>query len=277
MRKFKLKNANGKEFDLTSSDVFLMFPEGLGTDRENNYFRMGMSYRKLSTNYNQKLPSGEISFKNYDAYSAFAVFLRNEPYVLCYKPKDTWFYLDCDLSFFNKGEISHDTGRLDCPIQFAAIGTWRKEPRVLKSGDVSNSAGKVYAYTYPYTYADNSIGSIVYTNDSGLEQYGKVTIDGPASNPGWVLFKDTEAVLSGKVNIVLEENERLVVNADPLHYEIAVYTKSNMFLRDVTTKSDFSTIRFVVLPPGESILTFSSESDVFVTAYLEVSERYELV
>lgn len=277
MRKFKLKNADGKEFDLTSPDAFFTFPEGLGTDRENNYFRMGMSYRKLSTNYNQKTPYGEISFRNYDAFSVFAEFLRHEPYVLCYKPESTWYYLDCDLSFFNKGEISHDTGRLDCPIQFAAAGTWRKEPRVWKSGDISNAAGKVYTYSYPYTYADNSIGSIVYANSSGLEQYGKVTIDGPASNPGWVLFKNSEAVLSGKVNIILEENERLVVNADPLHYEIAVYTKNNVFLRDVIGKSDFSTSRFVVLPAGESILTFSSESDVAVTAYLEVSERYELV
>ena len=67
------------------------------------------------------------------------------------------------------------------------------------------------------------------------------------------------------------------MNADPLHYEIAVYTNKNVFLRDVISKSDFSTKRFVVLPTGESVLTFSSESDVVLSAYLEVSERYELV
>ena len=277
MRKFKLKNANGNEFDLTSRSAFLTFPEGLGTEREHNYFSVGMSYRKLSTKYNQKLPYGELSFLGYAEFTEFAEFLRHEPLVLCYQPEDTWFYLDCDLAFLNKGEISQDTGRLDCPVEFSATGTWRKESVTLKCGDVSSSAGKVYPYTYPYTYSDNSIGSITYNNNSNLEQYGKVIVDGPSTNPGWVLFKDSKAVLSGKVNVTLADNERLIVNADPLHYEIGVYTKTNMFLRDVMDKSDFSTQRFVVLPQGESILNFTSESDVAVTAYLEVSERYELV
>lgn len=277
MRKFMLKNANGKEFDLTTRDSFLTFPEGLGTERENNYFCVGMSYRKLSTGYSQKRPYGEVSFRDYATFSKFSEFLRYEPLVLCYKPEDTWYYLDCDISFVNKGEISHDSGRLEIPLQLSATGTWRKEPKVIKCGDISRVAGKVYAYCYPYTYADNSMGSITFQNDSSLEQYGKVIIDGPAVNPGWVLFKNSEFVLSGKVNETLQKNERLVVNADPLHYEIAVYTNKNVFLRDVIRKSDFSTKRFVVLPTGESVLTFSCESDVVLSAYLEVSERYELV
>lgn len=277
MRKFKLKNANGEEFDLTCRASFLTFPEGLGTSREHNYFPVGMSYRRLSTRYSQKLPYGELSFLDYETFSKFAEFLRHEPFVLCYQPENTWYYLDCDLSFLNKGEISQDTGRLDCPVQFSAVGTWRKEAVVLKSGDVVSGAGKVYAYMYPYTYSDNSIGSIIYQNNSSLEQYGKLSINGPATNPGWVLFKNSRSVLSGKVNVVIADNEKLVVNADPLHYEISIYTKSNLFVKDVMYKSDFSTKRFVVLPQGKSILNLSSESDASVTAYLEVSERYELV
>lgn len=262
MRRFKIVNKKGQEFDLNRTDAFLTIPERLGVENELIYQDAGRGYINLKSKPNQKNPKGVISFADYEQFDEFVQIIRHPPLEFKYSPTEKWYTLICDLEYLKKSEISQDTGRLECDISLKARGLWQEETQVYEVGELPSEGSKTYTYEYPCIYRDNAIGTVTIVNDTEINQPCRIEITGPATNPAWVVYKDGVAKATGLVNDELSECEKLIVdNTDPSNYEIAVYSLSNDFIRDVYALSDFSTTRFVELVPGQNLISFSNALD----------------
>lgn len=272
-RKFSVTNAKGITFDMTRNDAFFENPKGLGNKTKNSYILLGNSFALTSQAITQKTPQGTMSFAGYKEYDEFYNVIKFCPLTLKYEPSEgNELFINCDAYELTKGEKDR-TGRLNCAIKFFATSTWYKRNEIYKNEP--SGQGKIYSYQYPYTYIENRTGTMHFQNKSNLEAYVRLTIIGPTKNPYWMLLKNEKIVMEGKINVKISEGLRLIINADPLQYEIAVYDNQGNFVEDVYEKSDFATQRFIYLPPGESILSCAHEGDEKLSIWAEVKENVE--
>lgn len=259
MRRFKLINAEGAEWDLNDVASFFQHPDGLGFERKMQSVPAGYDFIEIDDEPVQKKPMGEMVFKTYERYSEFAEFIAKTPLVLCYAPIDKWHYLDCKVQRLGKGEKDRETRRIICPIDFLGFSTWYDSLKMY-SVQASTATGKTYPYTYPYTYIDTAMGTVMINNESKIEKAPcKLHIFGPVTNPSWALIRDDVTVLNGKVNAIIASGNKLVVDSSPKTFEIAEYTTSNVFVRNLYQDSDFDTQRFIRAPIGESLMSFTHE------------------
>jgi hypothetical protein len=267
MRRFKLINAIGAEFDLNCRDSFFQHPDGLGFSRSIQSSRAGYDYIITDDELDQKTPNGEIVFKTYEKYTEFVNFCAHSPLILCYMPASKWFYLDCRITRLEKSEKVNR--KLICPVDFLALGTWYESKKVFRT-QVSEETGKTYPYTYPYTYIETSAGSVVVNNTGKIDSPCLLHILGAVESPSWSLIRGGTTILTGKVNANIAAGNKLVVNSSPKDLEIAEYTADGAFVRDLYQDSDFSTARFLMIPPGESIIAFTHAGGGAVNAIMEV-------
>ena len=269
MRKFKLINAIGAEWDLMQKDGWLYAPNNLGFNRTFSTLRVGYDYLISEEFLDEKYPSGEMIFLTYQQFQNFVSFVTNDdPMYLYYSTNGVWYRCRCKVASLSKSEMQQP-GLLQCPITFQCLTTWSELVSISQSS-VDTNAGKIYNYTYPYTYADTTI-AVATINNGALTSPCKLHLFGPVENPSWALIQNGENILTGKVNVTIPDGNKLVVNANPSEMEIAEYTIQNVYVADRYQDSDFSTARFVYAPPGQSTLSATNESggDMQVAVELE--------
>ena len=88
IRKFKLINATGAEWDLMRNDGFFYAPEGLGVAQDNEYMRIGSTYELVQKVAAQKAVNGTMMFSSYSVYHEFSRFIVFAPLKLAYMPVD---------------------------------------------------------------------------------------------------------------------------------------------------------------------------------------------
>lgn len=259
--------------ELNSFPFLFVEPSGLGFALENQYAVLRTSWAKIDGALSQPAISGNMVFRSYDKYDEFLDFVYKKPIILCYMPFDKWYRLPCEITELGKTEYDHThNDMLECPITFTGISPWHDLEIVNKVVDPSG-VGKTYSYSYAYTYGNETSTADIRIENINVDSPTRLVILGSATNPSWTLRHGDAVVSTGKVNETILEGERLVIDANPLSQEIAVYTSNMEFLRDVYGKSDFSTKRFIVLPQGSSNLSITEDGGGEVEAYLEVS-RY---
>ena len=279
MRRFKLINGNGTEFDLSVAASFLQNVDGLGFVRKIDSEQAGYDFIEIDDEPGQKAIGGEISFGRdtaYARYAEFTEFCAIAPLTLCYMPLLTWHYIDVKVEKIKKSEINRKTKRLICPIDFLCMSTWYKIKRSFRA-QTSDAVGKEYSYTYPYTYIEITAGSAAIQNAGHIESPCILHVFGEAVNPSWALIKDGVSLLTGKVEATIPDGNKLVVNATPKEIEIAEYTNDGVYVQNLYQSSDFSTERFIIAPVGDSIVTFSHEGAAALNAIVEVKQLAETV
>lgn len=270
MRRFKLSNATGAEWDLMRRDAFFHAPEGLGMEREYTTTPTGMEFLILQEQLSQKTVSGEIVFRSYGVYTQFVAFISQGPLFLHYAPGNTWYQIRCEVSALEKSEMTNPFS-LICPVSFLCFGTWHENLVVSQVQTPAAKNTKKYVYSYPYSYAETVAGSAVVPNGD-LESPCTIQIFGPVINPKWALYKSGVQIADGGVNVTIPEGNKLVINSDPLEMEIAEYTLNNEYVQNRYSSSDFSTARFIYVPPGRSTISFTHEGTAGINAYVEVEK-----
>ena len=276
MREFYLLNGNGVKFDLMSSHGFFHSPDGLGLKNSMTFLRTGDFYKKVDSYGSQKSVSGEMVFKSYEDYKAFADHIAIEPLKLVYKPIDTEYRLDCSISSLGKTEISHDNNRLICPITFSGESKWYYLRNAL-SAHPGGADAKKYNYTYGYTYYDALTGVLDGINNSPYKAPCVLYIKGYMLNPTWVLSVNNQQIASGKVTAEILDGNQLVINSRDDGLEIAEYTEQNVFVQNLYQDADVTRENFLYLPTGDFKITITDDSGADVTAYLEILELYDTV
>lgn len=268
MRRFKLQNAAGTEWDLMRKDAYFNAPDGLGFSKSIKTVQAGYSWLKTEDTLDEPAVSGEMVFKDYLTYQQFITFISQLPLKLFYASQETWYQIPCEIQSVGKSEM-RSNNLLYCPIAIACFGAWR-ERSIVKPVQSVVTASKKYTYTYPYKYADTVAGSVIIENGN-IPSPCKLHIFGPVANPSWSVVQGGVKILDGKVNITIPAGNKLVVDADPLSMEITEQTKNGDFVANRYQNSDFSTSRFVIVPAGISTISFLQSGTEPIDALVEVS------
>lgn len=276
MRQFYLLNGNGARFDLMSSQGFFHAPSGLGFDKTQTFLRTGDFYKSIENYTSQKNVTGEMIFKSYADFHAFALFIAITPLILVYKPLDVEYRLDCTISSFGKSEIDHTNNRLICPITFMGESKWYYLRNAL-SAHPSGGDGKKYSYDYNYTYYDALTGVIDIINDSPSDAPCILYIRGHCVNPFWSLSVNNQQISSGGITTEVFDGNQIVINSKDNSLEIAEYTNQNVFVQNLYQKADVARENFLYIPPGTSKLTITDAGLNDITAYLEIFEEYDTI
>jgi len=276
MREFYLLNGNGVKFDLMSSHGFFHAPDGLGLENSMSFLRTGDFYKKIESYGAQKTVSGEMIFRSYEDYKAFADHIAIQPLKLVYKPLNTEYRLDCSIESLGKTEISHENNRLICPITFAGESKWYFLRSAL-SAHPGGADAKKYTYSYGYTYYDALTGVLDGINNSPYKAPCVLYIKGYMLNPTWVLSVNNQQIASGKVTAEILDGNQLVINSRDDGLEIAEYTDQNEFVQNLYQDADVTRENFLYLPTGDFKITITDDSGADVTAYLEILELYDTV
>lgn len=277
MRKFTAVNAAGKTFNLMRKDAFFCTPKGLGVEYANTYMRAGSAYIATKRDVAQGSISGKMIFSSYSAYREFARFASRQPIKLNYSPNGTTYTIDTLVGELTKDEISYRTNRLECDIVFDCLTLWYIKKPGVWSSQSDATGGKVYDFIYNYTYAGASANQIALHNNSLIDSPLLLTIFGTVYNPSWRVYLNGEAVSSGSVTATIQSGNKLVLNSADNNLEIAEYTNTDEFVRNLYQTTDFSKSTFVYIPPGSSLLTLESSDGGDILACAEVFELYETV
>lgn len=276
VRKFKLINSEGAEWDLMRNDGFLYAPEGLGISQDNEYLRVGTTYELIQRLSAQKTINFQMIFSSYAVYREFSRFIVYAPLKLAYMPINEWAYIDGDITALDKGEFNPNTRKLECPGTFTATSLWYI-PRAARrtADDVENP--KRYDYGYDYTYADAINGYINVVNDSNEDAPAIVSIMGPITNPSWYVSVNNDVIASGSVTATIPEGDKLVVNSKDGKLECSEYTTGNEYVRNLYQFTDFSRETFVLFPPGNSVLFISGTSEDPIEAWVQIEEVHDTI
>lgn len=276
VRKFKLINANGVEWDLMRKDAFLYEPSGMGIAKDGSYMRIGTSYENIDMVQAQRTLSGTMVFKTYAVYEQFAAFLNYTPLKIAYMPRSTWAYMDGEITNLEKTEIDKDTHRLLCSMTFTGTSMWYIPKKAVRTADDVVGA-KRYNYIYDYVYADQINGYINVTNNSSESAPAKISIFGTITNPAWYMSVNGNVITSGSITATIPSGNKLVVNSKDGNLELAEYTTANVFVKNHYQNSDFSKVTFIRFPPGNSVLYVSGDSVDPIEAWVEIEELHETV
>ena len=270
IRQFKLINGAGETYDLMDMNHFLSEPAGLGFSGDMRYTRVANKFKAYQNRARQGIISGTMVFyaRAYEEYRKFILFCQNEPLTMIYTT-DSESRAQVLLTDIEKGEIAHNS-RLLCKAQFTMLGMWYKLVTVTNDGSIGS--GKVYDYTYDYTYADELPGVVTIESDTLCESPCIITIYGPAVNPVWRHYLNGQLVEEGAIEATIPQGRRLVIDTTTTPFRIVEIDPAGNVLADRYQNSDFSKERFIYLGAGRNRIVVGTDT---TTPAVTVEARLE--
>lgn len=270
IRKFRLRNALGEWYDLNDREHFFYNPSGLGHEYNSDYENIGFLHIKTEETLEQNEIKGKIRLKTYDQYHQLALFIQHKPLTLEYTAGGT-YYMQIDVEQLEKEEISR-SGKLDPSIRMVGLSPWYKNIRAENSQD--QGGGKIYPYTYPYSYKDYASGELILQSDSAIQSPCRLILIGPCKNPSWSHYLNGNRTMIGKLgnvekDCIIEEGKRVIIDDTGPVYSIKEYDSHGNMTRDLYGLSDFSTKRFIKLGYGDNRITYQHEESYAMNAIVE--------
>ncbi len=275
MRRFKLINAKGSSFDLNGRAAFFHSIEGFGFKDETAYEHIGTDFYALDEVFSQGQMQGKILFAGaspYEKYREFTNFVRAVPLTLVYELDET-FKIPVRLVDIGKAEL--DKGCLNCDVIFLAAGLFYKT--VKKYSEIVTVGGKVYDYTYPYSYADVSQNTIMIESDSYEDSPCRITIFGPATNPVWKHYVNNELYETGRYEGTIQDGHKLVIDTTEIPYSITERGVGDEVVANRYQLCDFTTERFFMLQHGMNRISVTHDGLNTVDVCVEGKISYETV
>ncbi len=164
---------------------------------------------------------------------------------------------------------------LDCEVTLLATGLFYRS--VTKYSETVYVGGKIYPYTYPYSYADVSANTLMIDSDSFADSPCKITIYGPCENPVWKHYVNNELYATGAYNGILRADHKLVIDTTRVPYSITEQGVSGEVIADRYQACDFTTKRFILLQNGTNRISLSHDGLNSVDMMVEAKISYETV
>ncbi len=277
IRKFKIINSEGAAYDLNSKQSFFHKVGGFGFKDNTEFQRIGADFYALEEVFSQGEIKGSIFFygkKAYERYRDFTKFVRLTPLTLEYVTDDT-YRLPVRLAEIDKSELKEGGIGLDCEVTFLATGLFYRS--VTKYSETVYVGGKIYPYTYPYTYADVSANTLMIDSDSFADSPCRITIYGPCENPVWKHYVNNELHATGAYLGTLRADHKLVIDTTSVPYSITERGVSGEIIADRYQMCDFTTERFITLKHGTNRISLSHDRLNSVDMMVEAKISYETV
>lgn len=267
VRKFWLINSKGDKFDITSknSKLFLYAPMGLGFIKDIDTLRRGNSTEVRAIQYEMPVISGELLFSEslsgmYQDYQNFIQFAKHRPLKLYYQTPNTFdsWYVDCEIASLEKGDVNFEDRLLHCPISFLATSFWQTAKEYDLAVEEQIVGGKIYPYTYPFTYEGNSFAHIDLISSGTLESGFRFEINDIVTNPTLSLYQNDEKY--GEIKILGTYDMIKVDTRDGkeslyLEYQGSAIANPTSYF-DLSSNGQYET-PFPKLRVGDNVLTFS--------------------
>lgn len=277
VRKFRLINNNGEEYNLTTKSAFLHTPSGLGYRKDTTYQRLGNLHVVLNDAFEQGQIQAEIFFpepNSYEKYFDFIRFCQNEPLYLKYKPAQKEYTRKIRIGEVDKTEIG--PGGLNITIIFDCLTLFYESHQIY--GDASEAEdGKIYTYRYPYRYATSASNTLEIVSDSYADSPCTIYIHGNCVNPVWRHYVNNILEATGAVYTTIPEGEKLAIDTTKTPYSLHRVDFANRLVADVYAASDFNTERFIMLKHGTNRITVSHDNANILTMALEAQIIYASV
>jgi hypothetical protein len=264
MRKLYLVNDKGLEFHFNDK-VLISGIDGLGVSRDNSYLKYGSSYKVGSINYLvNDITMLLIFIDGYAGYELFMNYLSSSTELKLYYLVNSLNFCKVSLSGITKRELSF--GTLQCELTLNKLSAWLKRYETFVELEVF-TLKKIYSYSYPFTYAKPSSGSITINNNGSQDAHTYIKFVGNVDNPTVEIIKDG----------VIYQTLRLLINGT---YDIEVSSiADDEFIRvngvNMYGIQDFTCKNFLTLPVGESNITFDPGTTNNVNIFLAYEEEYE--
>lgn len=278
MRQFYLRNGNGAEYSLMDVEHWLNSPKGLGLNFKDKYSQVGSNFLRTKKVTNPKDISGVLMFTGsnlYDKYQEFMLFSQVEPLIFVYNPNGTEYIVNVSLEEIGKEEIDSKTSTLQVDVSFKRLTRWRRV--VLQRNDATEAEGKVYPFTYPYTYGGDVANNVTIESDTVCESPCKITIIGNCENPIWRQYVNGTLKHEGSINASTTAGQRIVIDTTKTPYSIKKYDASNNLIADLYQLSDFSTDRFFFLEKGTNRISIGHDGTNDLELAVEAHLEYETV
>ena len=277
IRKFRLINKDGAAYDLNSKQSFFHKVGGLGFKDDTQFQKIGTDFYALEEKFSQGEITGSIFFYGKSAYSRyrdFTKFVRLTPLTLEYVTDDT-YRIPVRVSEIDKTEMMDGGIGLDCEVKLVATGLFYRS--VTKYSETVYVGGKIYPYTYPYSYADVSANTLMIDSDSVADSPCRITIYGPCSNPIWKHYVNNELYATGAYLGTLRADHKLVIDTTTVPYSITERGVSGEVIADRYQSCDFTTDRFILLQHGTNRISLSHDGLNAVDMMVEAKISYETV
>lgn len=265
MRKFYLENKYGMRFDFTyHNETLLTDVSGLGFNNTFTYLKYENFFESLGSTFQVSEITGIITFlAGYKGYQKFLDYLSSgqENLKLHYESSES-FYTYVDVVSLTKSEIK--AGGLQSEIIFNKKSYWIKD-RVFEITTSEDTKGKRYAYTYPYKYADSSLGLLSTVIGGHLPAALVIEILGSVENPS-LQIKQNQNVISELRLIHTRENAKIKVSG--ILNEIYMIEEIDGKWFDIYQTQDFEKDNFIKLTPGS--LTFEFHPGISGTTRCKV-------
>lgn len=201
MRKFLLQNEYGEQKQLQGGNVFLYAPEGLGFEEEIEYMQSNGFFLQTTDAQAQLEKSGTLVFygNGYQEYQELMDWiLAAQKLTLGYKPLDTWYYQNINVSRVDKSELKLNGNILEVPVVFMPVSPIYTpyDLNITIEGQTAHS-NKKYNYMYPYVYSNSGIaGKVNFTITAQIDSDWQVELDGAISAPSITITRnDTNEVI----------------------------------------------------------------------------------
>lgn len=277
MRTFRLYDNDGNRYNLTSRDhLFFYAIDGLGFKQSAEFQRIEDRFALLESHIEQATIEGTIKFWQPEAelqYFNFAQFCQNQPIMMDYNNNYGTYSRRGIITKIERGD--GDGNELLIKIQFKAQTPWFKE--IIEYNPGTESGGKVYNYSYDYTYLKGGKNTITIDSDSYQSSPVKLVVIGPAINPSWRHYLNGELVTKGKINGIIGPDNRLIVDTTTIPYRIIQVDALGQLVSDLYQQSDFSTYRFVRFGHGRNTVTFSADESNILNVGVEAQIEYATI
>lgn len=277
MRTFTLIDNDGNTYDVTArNDLFFYGVEGLGYAQTTEFQRIEDRYALLSNYTSQSKIKGTIKFWQPDAerkYFDFAQFCQNGPIRMKYNPGHGEFYRNGVIS-----EIVRTDGtgsELRVTLTFMAQTPWYKSVSAHNDGQIVG--GKVYPYTFDYTYSSAVVNSVSVESDSYQSSPVKLIIYGPATNPSWRHYLNNVLQTSGRITGSVLANHKLIIDTTSIPYSIKQFDMLGNEVSDMYQLSDFSTDRFIRFGKGRNTVSVQADNTNTLNVGVEAQIEYATV
>jgi hypothetical protein len=310
IRKFKIKGlTNNITLDLNDFNKFLLTnPSGLGVALTNEYIRI-LNKRinvKQNKDYVPITATIEVSGEtrsdwewNYAELRNFIVANAKDGFALYYSPiENRERYIICDVKLLSKTEKS-SYGIL-VPVEFEIRSNWLEDRQISVEVEADNELGlgfykeevtdgenaeTYYSYGFKYDLIGNEVwydyrfvkgirGEAELINLGDSETPLLITITSPCVNPLiQILDSNNVPVLSSRVNVSVNEGEKLIINSDPENLDVYIVTALNEKYHCVD-KLDLSHDGFIQLPVGDYTLRITDDIENSIDGYINFSLQY---
>jgi hypothetical protein len=278
MNKAILINGQGREYNLLDRSLSPGFQiEGFGYEDSTEFMAIGDNFIPLQESSEQGMLESTLLFMDGSdkKYFEFVKFARHNPLTLLYGNQNGEFRIPCRLRSISKVD-QLGIRRYPAPMELIQTGKpYRIETAEYTPAPIS--AGKIYPYTYPYTYSSDLVNTLSVKSDSYRDSPCILTIYGQAVNPVWRHYNNGILVETGAYSGTIPEGHYLVIDAKSVPYSIIEYDSAGRIVADRYALCDFSTERFMHANEGRNRYVVSHDGVNNLQLKMEAHIQYETV